>query len=242
MMLPFRFLLHHAAPTLMSLALIFAATDSALALTFFEDEFTCPIGGAKFKSRVVGSYTRFGMRLDLKPVGALIAPIPFPVCPDNGFVMYQEQFSDEEIARLTPIVLAIDYQRARQDHTDHYLAAYLRARMGAGNLELANLYLRASWQAEEKPALLSHYRSLALEKFDAYLSHENKPGPEWWLAAVVAAELDRLLGHFDAVAARLDKLPINELEAGSNLRRAIEQIRELAANRNDTPQSFTSKN
>jgi len=33
------------------------------------------------------------VRLDLKPMGALIAPNPLPVCPDNGFVVYKKEFT-----------------------------------------------------------------------------------------------------------------------------------------------------
>jgi hypothetical protein len=187
---------HAAASLLIALALISVAARPGNALTFSEAEFTCPIGGTKFKSRVVASSSRFGVRLDFKPMGALIAPNPFPVCPDNGFVMYKEQFSEEEIARLAPIVLADEYQRGRHEHTDHYLAAYLRERMGADDFALAFLYLQSSWQAEEMPELLSRYRSLALQKFDAYLARDNSRSTAWWNASVVAAELDRLSGQF----------------------------------------------
>jgi hypothetical protein len=220
---------------------IFAA--KALALTFREVEYTCPIDGKVFKTRVVASYTQFGMRLDLRPVGALVAPIPLPVCPDNGFVMYKKTFSDAELAKLKPVVLGEDYRRKREANTSYYMVAYLRERMGAQDYELAQLYLKASWQAEGRKELhlLEQYRSLALQRFDAFVNKSTDRSPQWWSAAVVAAELERLLGRFDNAEARLNKLPVAQLDAKSVLPRVIEQIRSHAKNHDKAPARFVSK-
>jgi hypothetical protein len=215
----------------------------ALALTFREAEYTCPIDGKVFKIRVVASYTQFGMRLDLRPVGALVAPIPLPVCPDNGFVMYKKTFSDAELAKLKPIVLSEDYRRKQQENTSYYMVAYLRERMGAADYELAQLYLKASWQAEgsKESHLLERYRSLALQRFDAFVDKSTERSPQWWSAAVVAAELERLLGRFDNAEARLNKLPVAELGVKSVLPKVIEQIRSHAKNHDKAPARFASK-
>lgn len=224
-------------------ALLLAATlptVSAFALTFREADFICPIDGKTFKARVVGSYTQFGMRLDLKPFGALIAPIPMPVCPDNGFVMFKKQFSDAEIAKLKPIVLGDEYRRTRQQHTDHYMAAYLLERLGADDLELAHLYLKASWEAETRkaPALVEQYRLLALHRFESFLKKDTSRSPQWWSTAVVSAELERLLGRFDEAEKRLGELPVAELEAKSVLHKVIQQIRTHAKNHNVSPEQL----
>jgi hypothetical protein len=220
---------------------IFAA--KAWALTFREMEYTCPIDGKVFKTRVVASYTQFGMRLDLRPVGALVAPIPLPVCPDNGFVIYKKTFSDAELAKLKPIVLSEDYRRKRQENTSYYMVAYLRERMGAEDYELAQLYLKASWQAEgsKDPHLLEQYRSLALQRFSAFVEKSAERSPQWWSAAVVAAELERLLGRFDNAEARLNKLPVAELDAKSVIPKVIEQIRSHAKSHDRAPARFASK-
>ncbi len=177
------------------------------------------------------------MRLDLKPIGALIAPMPMPVCPTNGFVMFQDEFTAAEIAKLKPIVLSKDYQRARQANTDYYMAAYLRERMGATDLELAQLYLKASWEAEARdPELMRQYRTLALDRFEAALKKSTGESDEWWNAAVVSAELLRLLGRFDAAGKRLDELPVAHLASDSVLLEVIKQIRTHARNRNVSPE------
>src|SRR5262245_59152654 len=192
-------------------------------------EFTCPIGGGKFYAEVVGTHTQMGMRLDLRPLGALRAPLPLPVCPDNGFVMYRETFAAAEIAALEPLVLSDEYRRLRAQHTDYYMVAHLRQRMGADDLTLAYLYLQASWEAEtERPRLLASYRSSALERFEAFLQIDNSYSEQWWTAAVLVAELNRLLGRFDAAGTQLQGLPMDRVRAGSAWPRVIDQIRRHA--------------
>jgi hypothetical protein len=225
-----------------AVALSLAAAMPARALTFTKQEFICPIGGQKFIGTVVMSYTQFGMRLDLRPFGAMLVPIPMPVCPDNGFVLFKESFSDGEIAVLTPIVLADEYKQARQRHTDYYMAAYLRERTGATDIELANLYLKASWEAENvKGELVDQYRALALGQFDKFLQRLTAGSDGWWTAALVAAELERLGSRFEVAQARLDALPIDELKPDAVEREVAAQIKAHVAARDSAPHEFAKQ-
>src|SRR5262245_12112417 len=114
-----------ALSTLVALgALLGSAAERTQALTMFDKEVTCPIGGQTLKTKAVAIYRQTGMRLDSKPLGSLVAPMPYPVCPENGFVMYKDEFSEDELATLRPIVLSETYRQARQEHTDHYMAAF----------------------------------------------------------------------------------------------------------------------
>jgi hypothetical protein len=64
-----------------------------------EKEMTCPIGGESFKVTTIGSSgTMFDRSLDLKPIGLTAVSWPLVKCPSNGFVMYQQKFSDDELA------------------------------------------------------------------------------------------------------------------------------------------------
>lgn len=230
------------------LALPIASAGTATALTLFDQEVVCPIDNKPFKTKVVGSYSQFGMRLDRKPLGALLAPLPLPVCPDNGFVMYQRNFTDSEIAALKAIVLTDDYRKARQAHTDHYMVAYMVERTGGDAYALGDLYLKASWEAERsKPELAAEYRALALKNFDQFLKADASRSVTWWNAALTGAELERMLSHFDAVEARLSGLPADLAnspevqEAAPVLLKVIEQIRSHARNRNAAPENFERK-
>jgi hypothetical protein len=225
---------------LCAIALSLAAPVPARALTFTKQEVTYPIGGQKFMATVVMSYSQFGMRLDMRPIGALLAPIPLPVCPDNGFVLFKESFSDAELAVLTPIVLADEYKQARQVHTDYYMAAYLRERTGATDIELANLYLKASWEAENlKRELVDQYRALALAQLDKFLQRQEHGSDGWRTAALVAAELERLLGRFEAAQARLNALPVDAMKPAE--REVAAQIKAHAAAGDSAPHEFTKQ-
>jgi len=214
------------------------ATGGANALTTYESTVTCPIDGKQFISTMVASFYQSGMRLDSKPLGALIAPYPYPVCPGNGFVMYQAEFSKDELTAIRAIVLTDDYRRLRNQHTNYCMVGYVKERLEGEDYDLGNMYLRASWEAEsERPALVQQYQALAIAKYDAFLKGDSTRSEDWWYAAVVAAELDRLLGHFNAVEIRLKDLPT---APDSSLTLAISQIRFHALNHNLKQQKLLS--
>jgi hypothetical protein len=171
--------------------------------------------------------------------------MPFPVCPDNGFVVYKNEFSKDEIAALEPIVLSEAYQEAKRQHTDHYMAAFMLERIGHSDRhEIATLYLQASWEAEDgKTNLVDQYRSLSVKTFDEFLKGQSARSDRWWSAVIIAADLQRMLGDFGAVEKRLGNLPLLDLasgaiENGPIMVRVIGQIRQHAKNRNQAPQTF----
>jgi hypothetical protein len=214
----------------------------AKALTRYESLVTCPIDGKQFKALMVGSYYRRGVRLDTQPLGSLIAPYPYPVCPENGFVMYQNEFLETELSAIKLIVLSDEYRRLRSENTDYYMAAYVKERLGATDYDVGNTYLKASWEAErDKPQSVALYRALAFQSFDALTKREPNHSLEWWTASVLAAELDRLLGHFDAVETRFNALPLAELNvhfSDAGLMGALYQIRMHALRHNSQPEQL----
>ena len=229
-----------------ALAAIVVATSlgvvmqAAKASTTYEALVTCPIDGQQFKASMIGSYQQSGVRLDSKPLGSSVVPFPYPVCPENGFVIYQDTFSETELGAIKLIVSTDEYQRLRRENTDYYMIAYVKERMGDDDYDLGNMYLRASWEAErDRPYLVDSYRALAIEKFDGFVGRELNRTKEWWTAAILAAELDRLLGHFDAVEARFNGLPLAELSARSGdagLMGVVDQIRMHALRHNSKPE------
>ncbi len=230
------------------LSLAIFGASAADASRIGRSTFTCPIGGEKFDSRVVLSGYQRGQRLDFRPYGAIVSPAPLPKCPGNGFVMYKNEFSSEEIAKLKPIVASREYQALQKQHRTYFLAAYLEEKMGeATDRSFASRYLRASWQAEgswspggtadnldpQDRALLVRYRTLALEKLNAALAKDERGSKEWLTGMLLAAELERLLGRFDAAKKRLAELPAADVSDGQ--RAALEKIGKLAAAGNALP-------
>jgi hypothetical protein len=209
------------------------------ALTFGETEVTCPIDGQRFTAKVVKSYTIFGRRLDMKPIGALVAPTPLPVCPENGFVIFKQTFSDDEIEKLKSIVFTDEYRSLRRENTDYFMAAYLMERMGETGLRLGTMYLQASWEAEEsQPRLADRYRSISVKIFDEYLGQEKNHSPQWVQVLIITSDLERMLGRFDAAKARLDAAQLNEVPPNSPYRAAIDQIHSHAEAKNAEPKQF----
>jgi len=219
------------------------APQSAIALTSYEATVICPIDGQAFVTTMTGSTFQSGMRLDFKPIGALIAPYPYPVCPGNGFVVYRNDFSDSELHAIRTIVLGDEYRRLRSEDTDYFMVAYVKQRLGADDYDLGSTYLRASWEAERNaPHLTGRYQELALEKFGAFTQGKRTHTEEWWTASVLAAELDRLLARFDAVERRFNALPLAELNASHPaLRNVLDQIRMLALRHNSEPEEMDSR-
>lgn len=231
------------------LSLTLVAAGDAGASIIRDETFTCPIGGEKFESRVVQSGYQQGQRLDMRPYGRILSPFPLPKCPGNGFVMYKDEFSEDELAKLKPIVASKEYQALQKQHRTYFLAAYLEEKMGeATDRSFANRYLRASWQAEgswgpsrtpEKlnprdRELVVRYRTLALEKLNAALAKDERGSKDWLTGMLLAAELERLLGRFDAAQKRLADLPA-AADVSEGQRAALEKIRKLAAAGNALP-------
>ena len=228
---------------------LFVAVEPARSLTVYEVQVTCPVDGQKFKASMVASYTSSGARLDLKPVGdGVIAPYPYPVCPGNGFVVYKSEFSDSERAAINAIMASGEFAKLRGEHTDHYMVAYVKQRLGADDFAVASSYLQASWEAErDRPQRVKEYRAKALEKFDAARERGNLNVDDWWTAAVIGIELKRLAGDFAAAEERLRNLPVQKLDTGEDiaknaaLRRIIDQIALQAFNRNAEPQLLSDE-
>jgi Uncharacterized protein conserved in bacteria (DUF2225) len=223
------------------IAFVVFANSRVEALTFGETEVTCPIDGKRFTAKVVNSYSIFGRRLDMKPMGALVVPIPLPVCPENGFVIFKPTFSDDEIEKLKLIVLTDEYRSLRRENTDYFMAAYLMERMGETGRGLGLVYLQASWEAEEKqPEHTDRYRSIAVKIFDEYLSQEKSHSTERLQVLLITSDLERMLGRFDAAKARLDAVQ-DQVPPNSPYRALIEQIHSHAEMKNAEPKKFVPK-
>ena len=87
---------------------------SSVATTLITKERICPLGGERFTVDVLGSYSTFGQRLDLKTLGTYgTNPFRLEVCP-NGFVDYKENYSKAEFFyNLIPFnhILFVDSQK-----------------------------------------------------------------------------------------------------------------------------------
>lgn len=148
-------LVRHSATIAGMLSLLVAG--SASATRFVRQEFTCPIGGEVFEASVLASTTTWGERPDGKPYGMLNG---FPVveCPGNGFSIFKEEFTPEEIAILTPLIGSPSFQAMRESETPHYRVGWLMRTLGRPPAELANALLVASWESDGQPERKARYQ------------------------------------------------------------------------------------
>ena len=69
-------------------------------------EVECPLGGGNAKGwKILGSAI-YGVLLDGRQYGAHVGPLPPPECPDNGFLVYKESFSENELIQLRKYIFS----------------------------------------------------------------------------------------------------------------------------------------
>jgi len=186
-----------------------------------EIEVTCPLDGTKFMSPANVTGGRMGLQLDLKPIGFMDIPPRIPVCPNNHFVVYKKEFTDAEKERLKKLVLSPDYQELAKDNPYYFLLARILEYMGETDFIVANAYLQASWQVDDRPEKQKQYIDLTLQHLKKFLSTSNQEGgPQWVTAQMLAGEMERRLGRFDEAKARfleMSKSPKVNMGLNSNI-------------------------
>lgn len=210
----------------------------ASALTYGEKTETCPLDGKPFTYQAVASYTQFGMQLDLRPIGALVAPIPLPVCPESGFVVYREDYSEQDIAFFRDLVRTSEYRTIREDNTDYFVAAHQVDRLDGDSWTIAFLTLQATWEVQDQPAMYRRYAELALERFEtagATLSRGGEDAEKWWVAKLIPVNLHRRLGRFEAARLMLAELPYLDEPEDSGVRQVGLRLRDLIAAKDPAP-------
>jgi hypothetical protein len=170
---------------------------------------TCPIGGGAFDFTTATAYSVSGTRADGKPYGSWTFPMALPECPDNGLVLYKE-YTDEEVAKLEPLVASEAYQALRQE-TPYYRASWLMREMGLPPQDYLWALLQASWEADDKPELRARYLAELAERSAAVPAAPDDLN--WVGMEARAANALRELGRFDEATARLERIPASALEA-----------------------------
>ena len=227
---------NHVAQLIASIVVLISLNSSAT--TYRTEERICPIGGERFTVEVLMSYSTYGKRLDLKPLGRdpSVVPQPLIVCP-NGFIDYKKKYSEEEIISFTNLINSQSYQRLRSGNTDYFMLAQMLESMGASKLTMGWTYLEASWEAEALHRRQKYvpYLNSAINNFNLAVDEsDNEIGFTYRLLVV---ELNRLKGDFDTA-----KLKLAELEANITPidyeKIVIDFVKELINNQNSDPQEL----
>lgn len=176
------------------------------ATTYYEVKHVCPIGGEKFKAQEVGSNTTFGQRPDGKPYSPLPV-VPYVECPSNGFPIFQQKFSKDDIAVLAPAVASSDYQASRSSETQRYRVWTLQKLLGAKPGALASTLMVAAWETDgDAPRKMRYQKQFVAAVADVDRSADEEA---WFWLNLRAGNALRELGQFEDAGARLDLVAAN---------------------------------
>ncbi len=106
--------------------LLIAAVLLSMAVNSFSiialmTEYTCPIGGEKFKTHFI-----------------------LPQCPTNKFVMFKKEFTKEELEKYEKIINSKEYKFIPKNPSEHYyLAKFYELAGGFSDIEIGKAYYNA---------------------------------------------------------------------------------------------------
>lgn len=216
---------------------------TADATTVFEQEFTCPIGGEKFKANVVGSTSTFGQRADGRPYGG-VAIWPIPECPENGLPLFEEEFEPRELAALEIAIAKKEFRTMRERDTSRYRLFWLKREIGRPLSEQVGALYQATWQTDDVWERRNRYRAefvnLAMT-WDRPDEAEAHARDNWFWLQMRAVNSMRELGYYEeglsriSVVMQADYLPENE-EAAENAKFYGEQLERLLIEENPYPE------
>jgi hypothetical protein len=171
----------------------------------------CPLGGKPFTHIGTATSSQWGSRPDGKPYGSWTFPMPLPVCPDNGLVVYRE-FTREDIRRLKPLVATPEYQAARKQDTTYYLAQWLMRQLDEPLDQRLRMLQQASWQSDLQFDRKRAYQEEYVRRASEYARPDDpKAELNWFAIQLRAANALRELKKFDEAMLWLDALPLQSL-------------------------------
>jgi uncharacterized protein (DUF2225 family) len=213
----------HIAVWSLCILISFAVVQPASTHTEPESDITCPLCHTSFKAIIEYSSSRHGMRLDLKPIGPIPAPWAIPKCPKCGFIVYKQEWEEGEQLKVKQFVDSQEYKQLLADNSTYFILAKIYENVGMDTLEIAHTYLKASWQVEHDMVKCAKYLEESLKKFEAFLAANKGKNNEWIKSELVAGEIERRLGKFDAAANRFNR--IAKLPEFMEIRNIVEIIR-----------------
>ena len=203
-------------------------------------EFTCPLGGEKFKSLVLGTHSTFGRHLDWEPVSYMEFPAPLAVCPSNGFVILKENYTDAELEKFGSVIASDEYQRVfAEKHASYYYFFRLNQMLKENSNEQWWYLVEATWEAEqcndsEKYQL---YAKEAIKAGKLFLEKNKAKEQDYWILNIIIPNLYRRVGEFQSAHAWLDafgdQLP-EEQETKEFFELAFQLLRQAVAAKDTT--------
>lgn len=192
----------HLVATASAISLALTTLSPAYGTTFFEVKKTCPVGGEKFKAYDIGSSTSWGQRPDGREYGTL--PIwPLIVCPKNGFVIFDDEFSKDELKKLTEAVSSPEYKvMVQNDEARHFRAWWLATKIDRPLRQRVGLLMQASWDSDDIPERKQRYQQ-EFATLSAQLDLNKSTDTENFWLSLRGANALRELGKFENAMDRI---------------------------------------
>mgnify|MGYP001199218296 CR=1 FL=1 len=130
-------------------------------------EVECPLGGSNAKGWEILGSAIYGVLLDGRVHGAHVGPLPPPECPDNGFLVYKESFSENELIHLREYIFSEEYQSMWKNKAPaFYRLAKIYEYEGRRIIDHYYHYVIATWKFDYPP-FGKKYSFYALEAIEA---------------------------------------------------------------------------
>ncbi len=169
-----------------------------------ETTFVCPLGGEEFVGLTLGTYSTYGIYLDFSRVSYLRLPIPLPVCPSNGFVVFKEDFTQKELDRLAEVTSSDAYKALLGKNSSYFLFAYLAEQTALDAVEPWWLYNLASAEIDGcDEALYRRYIPIVIDRAEKQLASTNPDEQVFWVLNIIIANAHRRIGDFAAAREQL---------------------------------------
>lgn len=210
-------------------------------------EKTCPLCEKVFKCELDMSGTQFGMRLDLKPLGPTAAPWRIPVCPRCHFVLYDDEIPTGELAKCKKIVRSDTYKK-QSGRASYYLLGLLFEGLKKNPLDIAHIFLKASWQEESDKKKLKDDLKHSLHHFELFLKEQpknvvalQKEDNAYVTAQLMKGEILRRLSRFDEAKSYLSGLLLLKTFQGGTFLRDIVKFEISLCDKKDSGPHAVSK-
>lgn len=229
--------IHRTVAVLAAAGLFVAAADAQGKVTtsctqpsghhIYTEERVCPVGGGKYTALRLGTHSTYGSYTDLSKVSYLTFPIAVSVCPGNGFVDFQEEYTPEELAAFTDVIGTDDYKALLGQNTSYFLFARMIEKSGLPGYDLWWLdNVAASEAASCNLPVFEDYTRRALASSTAALAAMKPDADAYWPLMLININDQRELGEFDQAGARLAALsgvPDDWSAAFATLREAVKR-------------------
>ena len=181
----------------------------------YEEEIVCPLDGEKFTALNLGTHSTMGLHLDWQPISYMLFPVAIPICPKSGFIVDQEKYTDEELAKRKVFIESADYQKLyKEKHATFFLFAKQSEALKENPNNLYWFYLKATWEADGcgDQKRYNQYAALVIEKAKERKTKLTVKDDEYWAINMIITDMYRRTSQFALAQEYLNTIGKPEFE------------------------------